>query len=117
MKLRACKEWYDLTPEQKKEICNGCGPASAMIDLVPDTIYGLKICEACDRHDCAYHFGKTIKDKHKADMQFLVNLLILVNRGNFWLRFLRRRRALKYYEAVREGGDKAFWSGKESKGE
>jgi len=112
VKLRSSEEYKRLTPEGKAKICNGCGPASAFIDLVPDTIYGLNISECCNIHDCDYHFGGTLEDKNNADLRLLNNLLILINKGNFWLRWFRRRRALKYYEAVREWGESAFWSGK-----
>jgi len=112
MELRSSEGYQKLTPDMKARICNGCG-AKGMFDFIPDTMYGMKICEACNIHDYDYFMGKTISDKHKADLRFLGNLIILVNKGNVVLRFLRRRRALKYYEAVRELGDKAFWAGKE----
>ena len=111
MELSSSDGYKKLTPKMKERICNGCGP-KGMIDFVPDTIYGLKICEACNIHDYDYFIGKTITDKHKADIRFLGNMMVLVNRGTIWLRFFRRRRVLMYYESVRELGDKAFWAGK-----
>ena len=112
IELSSSDGYKNLTQEVKDRICNGCGP-KGLIDFVPDTMYGMKICEACDIHDYDYFMGKTIMDKYKADIRFLSNLIILVNRGTIWLRFFRRRRALAYYEAVRELGDMAFWAGKE----
>ena len=57
--------------------------------------------------------GSSEDDKKMADLRFLGNLMILINNRGGWLKWFRRRRALKYYEAVREWGDTAFWSGKE----
>ena len=42
MKLKAPKEYWDLTDDEKAEFCNGCGPKGYGY-LVPDTMYGLKI--------------------------------------------------------------------------
>jgi len=113
MELTSSKEYKELTTEQKFKICNGCGAQSAFMDFVPDSMYGLDISEACNIHDFDYHAGITQKDKDMADMRFLTNLILLINRGNAFLKFLRRRRALKYYEAVVTFGDNAFWGGKD----
>jgi len=80
---------------------------------VPDSILGLKIGEACDRHDCGYYFGKTEEDKEIEDMRMLVNIVILINGGGFLLRYPRIMAAIGYYEAVRSCGDDAYWKGKE----
>ena len=112
MELSSSDGYKKLTPDIKARICNGCG-AKGMFDFVPDNIYGLQICEACNIHDYDYLMGKVLTDKHKADIRFLGNMMILINRGNIILRFFRRRVALTYYEAVRELGDSAFWAGKE----
>jgi hypothetical protein len=101
-----------LKPEAKKEICNGCGSAGAKFDFIPDTIYGLNITEVCNIHDYDYHVGETEEDRRAADHRFLNNLMIIINMKGGWLRWFRRRRALKYYEAVRELGSDAFWAGK-----
>ena len=101
-----------LSPAAKAEICNGCGSAKAKFDFIPDTIYGLIITEACDIHDYDYHVGETEEDRRAADLHFLNNLMIIINMKGGWLRWFRRRRALKYYEAVRELGSDTFWAGK-----
>ncbi len=97
----------------RKRVCNGCGAANAKFDFVPDSIYGLKIQEACHIHDWMYHQGKTIEDKKEADRVFLNNLLRLIEAQTSFvgklLKPLRRRRALKYYEAVVSFGGPAFW--------
>jgi hypothetical protein len=43
--MRAPIGYWELTPEQKAELCNGCGP-KAVEPLVPDKVLGLDIEEA-----------------------------------------------------------------------
>ena len=50
MELRSSEGYQKLTPDMKARICNGCG-AKGMFDFIPDTMYGMKICEACNIHD------------------------------------------------------------------
>lgn len=109
---------FTQAPANKKNfVCNGCGSANAKFDFVPDTIWGLKIRPACDRHDWMYFEGRTIADKEQADRVFLNNMLRLIEFEKGFLgrllKPLRRRRALKYYEAVVAFGGPAFWSGKQ----
>ena len=102
--------------ELKRKVCNGCGSAKAKFDFVPDSIYGLHIRPACDRHDWMYYKGMTIEDKAEADRVFLNNMLRIIEGApgilSRILKPMRRRRALKYYEAVVAFGGPAFWSGK-----
>lgn len=102
--------------ETLTKVCNGCGAANAKFDFVPDTIYGLRISPACNIHDWMYHNGRTLEDKMEADRVMLNNILRLIKRDKKWFRpkFLMRRRALKYYYAVKYFGGPAFWSGKDS---
>lgn len=102
---------YKISDDLKKKIANGCGPASAFIDFVPDNILGRNICPACSEHDVDYHFGKTIEDKNIADRTFLNNMLRIIDHGYSWkwLRKLRKRIAYGYYLAVKKYGGPAFW--------
>ena len=59
-----------------------------------------------------YHVGQTVDDKQEADRVFLNNMLRLIEDASGWLKCLRRRRALKYYEAVVVFGGPAYWAGK-----
>lgn len=88
---------------------NGCGD-KATAKIVPDTIYGLSIFEACRRHDWAYCIGTTDEDKQIADFEFLQNLLRIINEHEKWYypHWLARRRAMSYYDAVVRFGEKAF---------
>lgn len=99
--------------------CNGCGTEGWLGMLVPDTMWGLKITEACDVHDWMYGEGTTLTDKKLADHVFLDNLIAIINgaaksgpyRYFHWLLILpRERRAFKYYQAVSHSfsGESAF---------
>jgi hypothetical protein len=100
---------YDL----QALIGNGkCGPGQKMGDwLVPDTVYGLSIHPACAIHDYEYAMISSPTDRYKADGNFLMNMMTLVDKNTSRmflfgtvLRALRHRRVMKYYEAVRIGG-------------
>jgi hypothetical protein len=110
--LYAPEAYWLLTPAAITEICNGCGSAQSKFDFVPDSIYGLNINEACNIHDAMYQWGSTLADKEEADRVLLNNMLRLIEAGSSWLKMLRRRRALEYYEAVTAFGGPAFWQGK-----
>lgn len=85
--------------------CNGCGTKGLGGWLVPDTLWGLDISEACNIHDWMYAEGN---DKAHADLIFLYNMLVLVAQRGGWLAPLRRHRAVKYYLAVADLGGLAF---------
>ena len=107
---------YDLlTPEDRQMLLNGCGPKGAVVDLVPDSILGVSIREACNIHDYDYSQGKTWKDKKYADKRFLQNMGIIISAKENqwkWTRKLRMAIARKYYEAVRDFGGDAYCVGK-----
>ena len=106
------KLFTDGMPEDYKS--NGCGAENARFDFVPDTIYGVSITPACKVHDWMYSKGRTIEDKDTADRVFLNNMLRIIESVDKWYypTSLARRRALKYYEAVRAFGGSAYWEGK-----
>lgn len=114
-KLKTLYDYYETPESIRNSIVNGCGPAGSKwkATIIPDTLYGLDVSEACFIHDFGYYFGVTLDDKDKADSMFLDNMNILISDGSWWLRFLRRRRAKKYYWAVKYFGKKAFMAGKE----
>ena len=114
--LSAPQEYYSLSAEDKKSICNGMGAKNSLLSsFIPNTMYGLDVEECGDIHDFQYNAGITIEDKKEADRTFLNNLLRIINAEGGWLAPLRRRRALKYYEAVVYFGGPAFWVDKETK--
>ena len=93
--------------------CNGCG-AGWSAKLIPNSIYGVSIRPACCIHDDRYEYGLTIEDKDSADREFLNNMLRLIEVNDKWYypTVLARRRALKYYEAVKYFGGTAYWKNK-----
>ena len=117
--LFAPAEFWKLTPDQRAEICNGCGPDGWLNLLVPDTILGLSISLACDIHDYMYVTGETIADKAAADRVFMNNLVRIITAKTKWslLMWLRLKRARIYYETVHFFGGNWFWVGKNDPGE
>ena len=112
--LFAPPNYWRLTDIARGRICNGCGSKGLCGYVIPDTIWGLRITEACDIHDYQYETGRDHSDKESADRSFLYNLLRLIDAagGPAILQWLRRRRAQKYYWAVCAFGGPAFWAGK-----
>ena len=81
-------------------------------------MWGLSVWWPCGVHDHMYRDRKAtnLEDKWVADVVMLTNL-------NDWiegktklaaLRPLRRYRAMTYFSAVRDGGKKSFFEGKEA---
>lgn len=116
--LVAPEGYWELTPEEKASICNGAGSKGGI--KVPDTMYGLDMTEVFNIHDYGYYIGETLEDKRLEDRRMLSNCLIMINNAKGWVHRIlspfRRRRALKYYEAVYYLGAKAFYAGKNRHG-
>jgi hypothetical protein len=104
-----CLESYlVLSPEQKKRICNGIGAATGLSSLMPSTIWGLDCSETGNIHDHGYAIGGTANDREVADKVFLHNLRVQISKGSKMLRWLRNKRAVKYYLGLRIGGSMHF---------
>ena len=84
----------------------GCGPGVLGDRLIPDTVYGICITNACMIHDWCYRFVETTQDQATADMMFLHNMLVIIHQKSKSkvLLFLRKLRVYKYYLAVSEFG-------------
>jgi len=100
--------YEDLTEEQIKKWCNGCGPMGWGW-LVPDLIFKL----AGNKHDAGYQFGGGWPDKIRVDCAFLGNCLSaayheLKRRRRYWFYFL----SFVYFGAVLLGGRRCFRWGK-----
>lgn len=111
MPLEYPKGFLNLSPEIKKEVCNGAGARDGI--KVPNTMYGLDLKEVFDIHDFDYWIGGNEQDKRTADMRMLSNLMKMINNKGGCLRKLRRYRATSYYSAVADYGKKAFYAEKE----
>jgi len=102
MKLHAPAEWWQLSREEQLAMSNGCGP-HAIEPLIPDSIFGLSIEEACRIHDFMYRPDQDFP-KWTADIMFLGNLIDIIEAKGGWLKLLRLHVALTYYKLVREFG-------------
>ena len=114
-KIYAPITYWELSPEEKKEICNGCGAKDGL--KVPDTFWGLNMEEACNIHDYMYSTGKTHYDKLFADAMFRLNLTVIIDAKETFkdklFSILRHYRAGTYYIAVAKYGNYSFWKDKE----
>jgi hypothetical protein len=114
--LSAPESYRLATAHDIARTCNGCGTKGLGGWLVPDTLFGLDIGEACDIHDWRYSEGTCWRDKDVADWEFLSNMLTIINANTGWLAYLLRpfriHRAWAYYEAVRAFGRSAYAKGK-----
>ena len=114
-KIYAPITYWELSSEEKKEICNGCGSKDGL--KVPDTFWGLNIEEACNIHDYMYSTGKTHYDKLFADAMFRLNLTVIIDAKETFkdklLSIFRHYRAGTYYIAVAKYGNYSFWKDKE----
>ena len=110
--LRAPWSFIIASPAQRAKVCNGMGPKGAGW-LVPDTFYGLRMTICGDIHDWMYTFGHAEGfTQEQADDAFLTNMNLYIDGLSVpWLKWLRKRRAKKYWFAVRLGGEKHFVTG------
>lgn len=109
--LYAPYQFQFLSREERKGICNGIGAATGLSKYVPNTIWGLDVSYIGDIHDYSYWRGGTPKDRETADAVFYHNLLVVIEARGGILAPLRRRRAGKYYLALRVGGWAHFGDG------
>jgi len=112
-KLPKIKGYDELPPILKAEICNGMGAdGSIWSRFIPNTMWGLDVTEAANRHDYRYHIGTTEEDKRAADRGFLIDLFIIINNEGGLMAVPRMLRALTYYLFVHYQGHRAFWKNK-----
>jgi len=78
--------------------CKGCGPGGIGDVLVPDTMWGLDVSEACRIHDFEFRFCKDRSKKafKAANKRLLQNGLIIVKlKSNRW--YFKRMRIIRCY--------------------
>ena len=114
LRLFAPESYWNATDDERNAVVGGCGPGGIGDWLVPDTVYFLSIKEACKIHDWMYAFGETAEDKVEADEVFLNNMIRIIDAETWfdWVKWLRKKRAYKYYWAVKNLGGPAFWDDK-----
>ena len=59
------RKYRDLSPEERSEICNGCGGKGGIVTPPHAELFR----EACDHHDFNYHLGHRERHRWKADRQ------------------------------------------------
>lgn len=108
--LYAHPDYWDLSEEKKKEVCNGCGAKGAWYNfLIPGKIFKVP----CDIHDFDYERGESEKDKIEADRRFIQNMKrIVAATDNKLLKKYRRVKARAFFKSVKDFGDEAFWADK-----
>ena len=101
--------YRDLTPEQKKQICNGCGGKGGFINP-PEFLFHA----SCNHHDFFYWRGGKEEDRKKADLAFYKYMTLdIVNEDSRFKRMYYSAWAYTYYKAVRIFGKKYFNYGKQ----
>ena len=105
-----CWEFIKKFPEEFETY--GCGPGGIGDLLIPDTMWGLSVRDACRIHDWGYRHCEEASEEDRArhDWMLRENAMTLVNEGAKWLRSLRRKRVETYYSMVRKFGSSAYWS-------
>ena len=105
------ESYKNASSYEKDRVCNGCGPKGIGSVVIPNSIWGVNITQACNVHDWMYDRGCTIQDKEQADRVFLNNMIRLIGHSSFrWLTRLRQMSARNYYRAVRDFGGPYFWA-------
>ena len=105
--------YRDLTPEQKAEICNGCGGKGGFIDP-PEFLFHA----SCNQHDFYYWRGGTEEDREKVDNAFYRYMqLDIANEDSRIKRIYYEVLAYLYYKAVRVFGKRYFSYGKQKTAE
>ncbi|MBA1447074.1 MAG: DUF1353 domain-containing protein [Chromatiales bacterium] len=109
--LYAPDSYYLASDTERALVCNGCGSKGLGGFLVPDTLYGLSVTDACQIHDWMYHAGENVNDKDEADRVFLNNMIRIIDAASSSgpVRWMRRYRAMSYFAAVRDFGGSAYW--------
>lgn len=111
VELYAPPDYWALTDDERA-CYNGCGTSGWKGAVVPETMWGLNVTRACNIHDHMYKYGMSEEDRAEADRVFLNNLMRIINARGGWLTWLRRYRAVTYYNFVRKYGSVHFWDGK-----
>jgi len=96
--------YKDLTPLQKKFICNGCGGKGGLIKP-PNFIFKA----SCNHHDFKFWQGCTKKDFKEANSEFYAMMLEDIKSAKWYLKPHYHIWAFSYMQAVSLGGKKYFY--------
>ena len=104
-RLEAPQSYRNASRQERLDVSNGCGPGGAS-HVVPNTILGLDVVEACHIHDWEYVHADDMRSV--VDARFLRNLYALIDAAGGWLRRPRRWIAWYWYSAVSRFGGPRF---------
>lgn len=105
--VKAPAAFREASDEFRDSVCNGMGPKGYGW-LIPDTMYGLDLSAAGDVHDWMYYHATY--SRKICDAVFLENMEAIIDQKGGWsiIKWLRNRRANKYYWAVRQFGSSSY---------
>ena len=103
IRLYAPQEYLQASNDKKFKICNGCGPDNILHRIIPNSIFGVDVTEACNIHDWMTTNSRDLTERLHADSVFFANLKKLINKagGSTLLRWLRVSAARLYHYSVR----------------
>ena len=86
-----------------KSQSNGCGPSGLVGKIIPDSLLGVSVHEACNIHDVLYSKGGSSQDRKEADEDFLKMMLEKLKDSpkKPFLNSLRKFQAYLYFWSVR----------------
>lgn len=93
-----------LTPEEKKEICNGCGGKGSSV-VPPHAVF---FEASCNHHDYGYWKGGAEEDRKKCDDTFYRMMKKDCDRLPWYSKPRYKVWCWIYYKAVRTFGKKYF---------
>ena len=99
------KKFEDLTPEEKKEICNGCGGKGGWIKPPHAAFFEA----SCNHHDYGYWKGNTKFHRKICDKAFFEAMKRDCGRLRWWNYIRYRTWCSAYYKSVRMFGAKYFY--------
>ncbi len=107
--LTAPKSYWLNTTHNTPTYINGCGGQGITSSIIPDSLFGLNINEACNIHDHMYEQGI---DKLDSDNTFLKNMNTLIDQDSSSniLKYLRKAKAYLYFLGVKVFGNIFFKS-------
>lgn len=96
-------KYKDLTPAQKKHICNGCGGKGGLIKP-PNFIF----LASCNHHDFKFWLGCTVIEFKQSNKDFYYWMKEDIKQAKWYKRAYYHVWAYSYYKAVDIGGKKYF---------
>lgn len=109
--LAAPESFWDYLDIDKSDMVNGCGPSGFGDFLIPNKVYGLSIKPACMIHDWMFTIFNCEKGFKVANQVFFDNMnrINKKNTKSNFLWWLRKRRIMKYFLAVKYFGRQFYY--------